>query len=1597
MVFIGGLFLLNMVLAVIADSFSTEQEKSEEKRAAIEKEKKDDPRAIAAAREMKEKPVRCVQKSCLCCGIPAPKGHKHSKNSFYRHTYSFVRSPAFELFILICIIINFLTVCLDFYRAPFFLEQILDYVNFFLTAIFVVEMVLKLIGLGPRDYFKNNWNNFDFFIVIFSIIEYILSPPTFISETQTITGVNLKVLRTFRVFRVFKLAKEWKQLSLVLRILGKSMLDVVYFVILLFIFIIIFAVWALQSFANVLRFDPVTGRPVPLEIDPATGMATEAYATADVPSSNFDSMWSAFVTVFQVCSGENWNTVMYDGMRSTGWQSVFFFLVMILLLVMVVLELFVAIVLGHFEALADMPDKKKPDEEQDEQDGEDETPEQEEEREVERCCCCFLIGPKPAQEEPDPLSQLSCCSRSKKNSGVVAPEEQIPDANDKDQFLLSLKEVNGPLKRFLASCGADDRIVEFYCHGIKEVKDFKSVTNELLDKINLTQKQREAVLTKAEMPTPTGLDLTTFEERTMLNMRKLQNEKVTSNQALENARLYIQERKKAGDTVTPQQQAEHNFIITDAKKRINKIEKELALLEAKLTPMNEKALYCIPRNKCRIALNRIVEHPWFDTIILICILCSTALLMAETPIMKKPGHWVDTFFKVFDWLFAWIFILEMVFKIFAKGFLMHKHSYLRNYWNVLDFAIVCVSIVLMTLDVIDWAGVEVGDNFLSALRALRAFRALRPLRSIRRFPELRVIVLALLGSIPDVLQTFAVVIIFLMVFSVAGVNFYKGGFRSCEFGDATDAMMELEKCAPKGQFTPNCTLWTDLTSTMRVDYMAGSSNEVDKNFTEEYNRALETNFTMDWNDWNSKACDLSLYISNSVTNWTKPGPLCTMKMTGERLFGEYEYSYHLMANKNTYLRPTSKTICEWMGGSWELYEGVPQSFNNVLVGLMAWFEFSTTEGWVDAMYAAADYRAEDMEPNRLNPDDYDEDEGGLYLTHFWVRYFSSTLFFVFFILFGAFLLANMFVGTVCGVFQNMRMHNDNQAVFLTESQKEWQRRQKTVMRLQPFLKPRPPDQPVRGAIFNFTTSEKFDQFIISCIAINTVIMTIKFFPVLVPQYWQLAFATEITNIIFAIIFALEALFKIIGMGQQYFCKKDCRSRKKDQDGVEQITYSFGYADAWNIFDFVIVVGTIFGLIINYSSGVSGINNFTTIIRTFRVARIFRLIKHPFLKKLKSLMATIALSIPSIVNLALVMILLMAIFAILGVQLFATVGFNDALNDWANFQHFPIAMLTLFRGTTGENWNGLMHSISRNASTEDCTYTVPWNKSVCGFCQWNEFYMNGDPLNCINCTAINGCGMHMTSEVFFLIYTFFVTFMIMNIFVAVILEAYEQSALDESAIVTEEDLAIFQMQWSELDTTAIMSIPLVQLPELMDQLPFPMGFKEPEKKMEKALPLPEAYTETNRCLMSAPNLEDSDDEDQPAVRKFKMHKLMQHQKQRQIDEMDIHSYQEEGIAQVRFRDVLFACVQRAYQQGDPSTAFRIDNAHQEVLQDETKAMQAVPIKTSHYLSALRIAQAYRAHKFRNHFIGLQMTAEQKRDTPEAFADSEEHAASGDSDE
>jgi voltage-dependent calcium channel R type alpha-1E len=106
----------------------------------------------------------------------------------------------------------------------------------------------------------------------------------------------------------------------------------------------------------------------------------------------------------------------------------------------------------------------------------------------------------------------------------------------------------------------------------------------------------------------------------------------------------------------------------------------------------------------------------------------------------------------------------------------------------------------------------------------------------------------------------------------------------------------------------------------------------------------------------------------------------------------------------------------------------------------------------------------------------------------------------------------------------------------------------------------------------------FDYFIFTCIILNTVSLTIHWYQI--PD--NISSAMKIVNYSFAAIFALEAIIKLIALGLEYF------------------------KDSWNIFDFIIVLATTISIILDFfTTFVAG--GKATIIRTFRVARIFRIV------------------------------------------------------------------------------------------------------------------------------------------------------------------------------------------------------------------------------------------------------------------------------------------------------------------------------------------------------------------------------------------------------
>uniref|UniRef100_A0A4W6ECR7 Sodium channel protein n=1 Tax=Lates calcarifer TaxID=8187 RepID=A0A4W6ECR7_LATCA len=171
----------------------------------------------------------------------------------------------------------------------------------------------------------------------------------------------------------------------------------------------------------------------------------------------------------------------------------------------------------------------------------------------------------------------------------------------------------------------------------------------------------------------------------------------------------------------------------------------------------------------------IVEHNWFETLIIFMILLSSGALAFEDVYIEQRKT-VRIILEYADRVFTYIFILEMLLKWVAYGFV----KYFTNAWCWLDFFIVDVSIVSLIANAL-------GFSDLGPIKSLRTLRALRPLRALSRFEGMRVVVNALVGAIPSIMNVLLVCLIFWLIFSIMGVNLFAGKYYYC-FNETAEEM-----------------------------------------------------------------------------------------------------------------------------------------------------------------------------------------------------------------------------------------------------------------------------------------------------------------------------------------------------------------------------------------------------------------------------------------------------------------------------------------------------------------------------------------------------------------------------------------------------------------------------------------------------------------------------------------------------------------------------------------------------------------------------------------------------------------------------------------
>uniref|UniRef100_A0A8K9X1B2 Voltage-dependent T-type calcium channel subunit alpha n=1 Tax=Oncorhynchus mykiss TaxID=8022 RepID=A0A8K9X1B2_ONCMY len=231
-----------------------------------------------------------------------------------------VESKYFNRGIMIAILINTISMGIEHHNQPEELTNVLEICNIVFTSMFAMEMILKITASGCFNYLRNPYNVFDGVIVIISVCEII---------GQSDGG--LSILRTFRLLRVLKLVRFMPALRRQLVVLMKTMDNVATFCMLLMLFIFIFSILGMHIFGCKFSLKTEAGDTVP-------------------DRKNFDSLLWAIVTVFQILTQEDWNTVLYNGMAATSPLAALYFVALMTFGNYVLFNLLVAILVEGFQA-----------------------------------------------------------------------------------------------------------------------------------------------------------------------------------------------------------------------------------------------------------------------------------------------------------------------------------------------------------------------------------------------------------------------------------------------------------------------------------------------------------------------------------------------------------------------------------------------------------------------------------------------------------------------------------------------------------------------------------------------------------------------------------------------------------------------------------------------------------------------------------------------------------------------------------------------------------------------------------------------------------------------------------------------------------------------------------------------------------------------------------------------------------------------------------------------------------------------------------------------------------------------------------------------
>ncbi|XP_019409130.1 PREDICTED: sodium channel protein type 2 subunit alpha-like isoform X2 [Crocodylus porosus] len=405
------------------------------------------------------------------------------------------------------------------------------------------------------------------------------------------------------------------------------------------------------------------------------------------------------------------------------------------------------------------------------------------------------------------------------------------------------------------------------------------------------------------------------------------------------------------------------------------------------------------------------------------------------------------------------------------------------------------------------------------------------------------------------------------------------------------------------------------------------------------------------------------------------------------------------------------------------------------------------------------------------------------------------LYFVIFIIFGSFFTLNLFIGVIIDNFNQQKKKLGGQDIFMTEEQKKYYNAMKKLGSKKP-QKPIPrPANKFQGLVFDLVTKQAFDITIMVLICLNMVTMMVE----TDEQSKQVTEVLDQINVVFIVLFTGECVLKLFSLRYYYF------------------------KIGWNIFDFVVVILSIIGMYLTDLIEEYFVSpTLFRVIRLARIGRILRLIKGA--KGIRTLLFALMMSLPALFNIGLLLFLVMFIYAIFGMSNFAYVKREAGIDDMFNFETFGNSMICLFQITTSAGWDGLLAPIL-NSGEPDC-----------------------DPRKDHPGSSVKGdCGNPSVGIFFFVSYIIISFLVVVNMYIAVILENFSVATEESAEPLSEDDFEMFYEVWEKFDPDATQFIEFSKLSDFASSLDPPLHLPKPNIIQLIAMDLPMVSGDRIHCL------------------------------------------------------------------------------------------------------------------------------------------------------